>query len=182
MSRGARLAAGLIACALSAATVAGCASPPPRVPTPRGEAPGPTQVRQAVARLHDTLAKQEGWPAAHLTRSRDFPELALLKTTPFEDRGRWGVELETLQRTLEKAIREGFVLRLQRDEAAVPEWLRDKPEGEGSEVAPPAGEGIPDGPSLELRAWAGGDARIHLELVDRTTSKTLVECESPRAE
>ncbi|MGE0708003.1 MAG: hypothetical protein AB7N76_14905 [Planctomycetota bacterium] len=152
--------------------LAACSSPPPASPPAQAasDPPGPTEVRQAYARLHDGLSQLAGWPPEHLTRSRPFPELPLVRLAALEDRGAWGVEVPVLQRTLEKAVQDGHLLRLDRDERAVPEFLRE----EGS---PP-----PAAPSLELSSWAGRDGRLHLELRDLVKEGVLLAVESDVAE
>jgi hypothetical protein len=148
--------------------VGGCAAPPPAMgpDLPAGDAPGATEVRQAVARLHDGLATQDGWPPEHLTRSRDFPELPLVTVGEVIDEAAWGVDAATLQRTLEKAVRDGYLLRLASDEEAVPDWLRD---AEGQ--APPQ-------PTLRLRAWAGKGGEFHLRLEDVGKETQVLEVKS----
>lgn len=151
-------AALLLALGLLLGLPSGCASaPPPDPELPSGVAPGPTQVRQATSRLHAALREQEGWAPAEAVRSQTVEGLVLVELLPTEDRGAWGVDLDLLRLTLEKAVRDGHLLRLLRDERAVPDFLREEGEGEQGQ-APPAHA------TLVLDSWAGQDGRFHLVL------------------
>jgi hypothetical protein len=166
----------VIAAALGLA-LAGCAGPRPaaRGPDPTearwsGPPPGPPQVRQAAAWLHDELVRRfPPWPEG-VARSTDFPELPLVEVRPVRDRAGWGLDADLLLRTLEASLQGEKQLRLLEDERAVPEFLRD------GAAAAPASVGAP----LVLESWIPADGRLHLEL--RTDGgEPLVRVQSGRA-
>lgn len=155
---------------LALATLLGCASaPPPDPELPSGVAPGPTQVREASSRLHAALREQEDWAPATAVRSQTVEGLVLVELLPPEDRGAWGLDLDLLRLTLEKAVRDGHLLRLLRDERAVPAFLRE-------EAEPPAHA------SLVLVSWAGDDGRFHLVLREGQRKEAILEVASDVAD
>src|SRR5690606_20474857 len=114
----------------------------------------PSQTRQAAAWL---LSELPSWPEG-VSRSRDFPELALVDVRPVEDRAELGADVELLLRTLEESLRAAGQLRLVADELAVPEFLREEPPPEGEEPrarAEPAAAGA--GEPLLLESWVAAD-------------------------
>lgn len=156
---------------LALATLLGCASPrAPDPELPSGVAPGPTQVRQAASRLHAALREQEGWVPAEAAQSKTVEGLVLVELLPSEDRGAWGVDLDLLRLTLEKAVRDGHLLRLLRDEQAVPDFLREEGEAPATQA------------SLVLASWAGEDGRFHLVLRDADAKETLLAVSSDAAD
>ncbi|HBP21733.1 MAG TPA: hypothetical protein DEA08_28610 [Planctomycetes bacterium] len=162
-----------LALLLALATLLGCASTRPADPTlPSGVAPGPTQVRQASSRLHAALREQEGWAPAAAARSQTVEGLVLVELLPSEDRGAWGVDLDLLRLTLEKAVRDGHLLRLLRDERAVPDFLRE--EGEAETPAAHA--------SLVIESWAGEDGRFHLVLREGQVKEAILAVSSDVAD
>ncbi len=157
------------------------ALPDPALARWTGAPPGPAQVRQAAAWLHDELVRRyPPWPEG-MVRSRDFPALPLVDVLPVQDGGRWGLDTGLLQRTLEETVRTDGLLRLAADEQAVPDFLREAP-------AEPAAEGeaaAPAEPSLVLQGWAAADGKFHLVLRRRARGEEderLVTVESGRAE
>jgi hypothetical protein len=142
---------------------------------------GDADVAAAVRDLVDTL-REEGippWPG-HLPRSRDFPELPLVRVGEAEDLGRVRADVDGLTRALEREVRQQRLLRLSTDEEAVPPSLREEP-------LEPAPQGEPDiapdpeprrKPGLLLRAWTDEEGRLRLELKDLVTGKRLVRARS----
>lgn len=151
----------------------GCASPEatrrdPELPRP----PGVAQVRQASARLHTLLrAGLAGrWPA-RLKRSRDFPELPLVRRPPLRDLGAWAADRSDLEAALDAELRREKELRLELDEAAVPAWLReDEPQDADS------AEGAPQ-PPLTLESWLSSSGKIGLRLKE-SNGDVLAQSES----
>lgn len=173
-----------LALALLASLAPGCARPRRPVVVPadaafarwNGPPPGPSQTRQAVGWL---LSELPTWPEG-VSRSRDFPELALVDARPVEDRAELGADAALLLRTLEESVRAGGQLRLVADELAVPAFLREDPPAEGEPPraqAEPAAGGA--GEPLVLESWVAADGRLHLVLSHRGV--TLVAAESARA-
>ena len=154
----------------------GCASSEPRqsddpnLPRP----PGVAQVRQASARLHASIrAGLSGhWPA-RLTRSRDFPELPLVRRSGLRDLGAWAADRAELEAALDAELRREGLLRLAVDEAAVPDWLRQPAPEEGELESSP-------GPSLTLESWLSSEGRIGLRLRE-SSGDVLVESQSEPA-
>lgn len=168
------LAPGLILA--PALILVGCASAPPpssedpNLPRP----PGVAQVRQASSRLHASIrAGLSGrWPS-RLTRSRDFPELPLVRRPALRDLGAWAADRAELEAALDAELRREGLMRLAVDEAAVPEWLREPtPEGDELESSP--------GASLTLESWLSSEGRIGLRLRE-SSGDVLAESQSEPA-
>lgn len=131
-------------------------------------APGPSQVRQAAARLGDALLRRfPPWPP-DLARSQDFPQLPLVEIAPVQDRSGRLADRDLLARTLADALRARRNLRLLADERAVPPALRDDPTPRDA-VA-----------SLVVRGRAGRDGRFHLTF-GRRAGRPWVEVASDPA-
>lgn len=153
----------------------------------RHRLPDPEVVTSAVRRLGEVVREQLlPWPQ-HLPRSRDFPELPLVRVEQVEDLGRTGADTDALTRTLEHELRRQRLLRLSIDEDAVPPWLRGSPQPEesgGDPAAAPARPAATDGdpdptkPGLRLRAWTDRAGRLRLELEDLVTGERLTRARS----
>lgn len=139
----------------------------------------PSAVRRLAERVREELLP---WPK-HLPRSRDFPELPLVRVDPVEDLGRTGADPEALTRRLEHELRGLRLMRLSSDEEAVPPWLREPAGGddERDRSAPPAvvvGADEPAKPGLRLRAWTDRAGRLRAELEDLVTGERLARVRS----
>lgn len=183
-----------------------CAAPRDEVVVERDRRhrlPDPEVVTSAVRRLGDVVkAELLPWPP-HLPRSRDFPELPLVRVEEVEDLGRTGADVEALTRTLEHELRRQRILRLSIDEEAVPTWLRepaptaadqaaDDPAADDAtagdavgEAAPPLrtperarGDDDPTKPGLRLKAWTDRAGRLRIELEDLVTGERLTRARS----
>lgn len=159
----------------------------------RHRLPDPEVVTSAVRRLGEAVRQELlPWPG-HLPRSRDFPELPLVRVEEVEDLGRTGADTDALTRTLEHELRRQRLLRLSIDEEAVPLWLREPPAAakpadgdpvtaDGDPVAPAARPAATDGdptkPGLRLKAWTDRAGRLRLELEDLVTGERLSRARS----
>ncbi|MCO5172229.1 MAG: hypothetical protein M9894_38520 [Planctomycetes bacterium] len=160
-----------------AALLCGCKVHDRPVEPPLRHASGlrdPEVVTSAVRSLAEAARREVvPWPA-HLPRSRDFPELPLLRVSEVEDLGRTGADVAALTRAVEHEVRRQRFVRLSIDEEAVPAWLREPPDGK---AAPPAREAPPRA-ALLLRAWTDRSGRLRLELQDLVTGRPLVKATS----
>lgn len=143
----------------------------------------PEVVTSAVRDLAEAVRRDVvPWPA-HLPRSRDFPELPLLRVAEVEDLGRTGADVGALTRSLEHEVRRQRFARLSIDEEAVPPWLREPP-AEGGDAAPGGGQAAAPAreerakPGLLLRCWTDRGGRLRLELEDLVTSRRVVRAAS----
>lgn len=148
---------------------------------PRHRLPDPDVVTSAVRRLGQAVRDElQPWPS-HLPRSRDFPELPLVRVEQVEDLGRTGADTDALTRTLEHELRRQRLLRLSIDEEAVPTWLREEPpsiprQEPAGPPRPAADE--PTKPGLRLKAWTDRVGRLRLELEDLVTGERLTRARS----
>lgn len=152
----------------------------------RHRLPDPEVVTSAVRRLGEAVRQELlPWPG-HLPRSRDFPELPLVRVEEVEDLGRTGADTDALTRTLEHELRRQRLLRLSIDEEAVPPWLREPPAAakpaDDDPAAPSARPAVSDGdptkPGLRLKAWTDRAGRLRLELEDLVTGERLSRARS----
>jgi hypothetical protein len=155
---------------------AGCGSPRPR-PTlgPDDRGPGPLEVESAVSDLDRELDDLEPW-GSHLPRSRDFPDLPLVRVAAVEDLGRTEADLDAIRDRLEQALRDHRRLRLVADENAVPEVLRDDApprDPEDDPLQPRIEPRAPARAGLLLRAWTDRAGRLQLELRDLVLDERL---------
>ncbi len=163
----------LVACLL----LAGCGSPRPRPTLGPGpeRGPGPFEVESAVTDLDGELDGLSPW-GSHLPRSRDFPDLPLVRVAEVEDLGRTGADVDAIRDRLDAALRDHRRLRLVADENAVPEVLRDGAAPRDPEEDPLTPRPDPRTPAkagLLLRAWTDRSGRLQLELRDLVLDQRL---------
>lgn len=146
--------------------------------------PDPQVVASAVERLEERVREEldddhdRGWPE-HLPRSRDFPELPLVRVEQAEDLGRTGADMDALTRALEHELRRVRLVRLSTDEESVPGWLREgEPDEGGGPPTPPARGAEVRKPGLQLKSWTDRAGRLVLELRDLITDDRVARVRS----